>query len=154
MVQCNRTYYSLLKLQAKFKKKKIFKVVFPSQIPANYANSTQFTPQSANSAKFAHFTLCFRHLPQQRTLQNSSKLCKFRAIRPHSPRILQNSHILLTYSTLCFRHLLQQRTLRNSSELHKFRAVRPHSPRIMRNSHHLLTLHLTFQMPGLWQRTP
>ena len=48
MVRCNRTYYSLLKLQAKFKKKKkkkkkkIFKVVFPSQIPANYANSAQF----------------------------------------------------------------------------------------------------------------
>ena len=26
-------------------------------------------PQSANSANFAHFTLCFRHLPRQRTLQ-------------------------------------------------------------------------------------
>ena len=26
-------------------------------------------PQSTNSAKFAHFTLCFRHLPRQRTLQ-------------------------------------------------------------------------------------
>ena len=109
--------------------------------------------QSANSAKFAHFTLCFRHLPRQRTLQNSSELRKFSAIRPHSQRIPRNLHILLTYSTLSFRHLLQQRTLRNSSELRKFRAVRPHSPRIMRNSHHLLTLHLTFQMPGLWQRT-
>ena len=86
--------------------------------------------------------------------QNSSKLHKFRAIRPHSPRITRNSHILLTYSTLCFRHLPQQRTLRNSSELHKFRAIRPHSPRITRNLHHLLTLHLTFQMPDQWQRTP
>ena len=89
-------------------------------------------------------------LPQS----NSSELRKFRAVRPHSPRIPQNLHILLTYSTLCFRHLPQQRTLRNSSELRKFRAVHPHSPRITRNSHHLLTVHLTFQMPGQWQRTP
>ena len=44
-------------------------------------------------------TSCFRHLPRQRTLQNSSELCKFCAIRPHSPRITRNSHILLTYST-------------------------------------------------------
>ena len=111
-------------------------------------------PQSANSAKFAHFTLCFRHLPRQRTLQNSSELRKFRAVRPYSPRTTQNSHILLTYSTLCFRHLPQQRMLSNSSELRKFHAIRPHSPRITRNSHHLLTLHLTFQMPDQWQTTP
>ena len=89
-------------------------------------------------------------LPQS----NSSRSCKFHAVRPHSPRTTRNSHILLTYSTLCFRHLPQQRTLRNSSELRKFHAVRPHSPQITRNSHHLLTLHLTFQMPGQWQRTP
>ena len=37
MVRLNRTYYSLFKLQAKFSK-----IVFPSQIPANYANSAQF----------------------------------------------------------------------------------------------------------------
>ena len=89
-------------------------------------------------------------LPQS----NSSELCKFRAVRPHSPRTVRNSHILLTYSTLWFRHLPQQRMLRNSSELRKFRAIRPHSPRITRNSHHLLTLHLTFQMPDQWQTTP
>ena len=34
-------------------------------------------------------------LPQS----NSSELCKFHAIRPHSPRITRNSHILLTHST-------------------------------------------------------
>ena len=143
MVRLNRTYYSLLKFTSK-----IFKIVSPRQIPANYANSAQFAPT------VPHFTLCFRHLPRQRTLQNSSELRKFRAVRPHSPRITRNSHILLTYSTLCFRHLPQQRTLRNSSESRKFHAVHPHSPRITRNSHHLLTLHLTFQMPGQWQRTP
>ena len=31
--------------------------------------------------------------------QNSSKLRRFRAVRPHSPRITRNLHILLTYST-------------------------------------------------------
>ena len=149
MVWLNRTYYLLFKLQAKFSK---------LSSPVKFQRVTQIPrsspPQSTNSAKFAHFTLCFRHLPRQRTLQNSSESRKFRAIRPHSPRTTQNLHILLTYSTLCFRHLPQQRTLRNSSELCKFRAIRPHSLRITRNSHHLLTLHLTFQMPGQWQRTP
>ena len=142
MVRLNRTYYSLFKLQAKFSK------LSSPKIPANYANSAQFAHSPRIPQKFAHFTLCFRHLPRQRTLQNSSELRKFHAVRPHSPRITRNSHILLTYSTLCFRHLPQQRMLRNSSESRKFHMVRPHSPRITRNLHHLLTLHLTFQMPG------
>ena len=148
MVRLNRTYYSLFKLQAKFSK---------LSSPVKFQRITQIPrsspPQSANSAKFAHFTLCFRHLPRQRTLQNSSELRKFRAVRPHSPQTMRNSHILLTYSTLCFRHLPQQRTLRNSSELCKFCAIRQHRPRITQNSHHLLTLHLTFQMPDQWQKT-
>ena len=38
----------------------------------------------------------FRHLPRQRTLQNSSELRKFRAIRPHRPRMTRNSHHLFT----------------------------------------------------------
>ena len=74
--------------------------------------------------------LCFRHLPQQRKLRNSSELRKFHAVCPHSLRIMQNSHKLLTHYTLCFRHLPRQRKLRNSSKLCKFRAVRPHSSRI------------------------
>ena len=127
MVRLNRTYYSLLKLQAKFLLNRTYYSLLKLQ-----AKFSKLSPPS----------------------QNSSELRKFRAIRPHSPRIMQNSHILLTYSTLCFRHLPQQRTLRNSSELRRFHAVRPHSPRITQNSHHLLTLHLTFQMPDQWQRTP
>ena len=139
--------------------KQNFQNYLPSQIPANYANAVQFAHTVCEFRKNLHIlltysTLCFRHPPQQRTLRNSSELRKFHAIRPHSPRILQNSHILLTYSTLCFRHLPQQRMLRNSSELRKFRAVRPHSLRITRNLHQLLTLHLAFQMPDQWQRTP
>ena len=96
MVRCNHTYYSLLKLQAKFKKKKkkIFKVVFPSQIPANYANSTQFAPTvrefrkihtfyimfqapapAENPAKFQRITQIPRSLPTQSA--NSAKFAHF-----------------------------------------------------------------------------
>ena len=135
MVRLNRTYYSLLKFTSK-----IFKIVSPSQIPANYANSAQFAPHSPRITQNSHILLtysilCFRHLPRQRTFRNSSGSCKFRAVRPHSPRITQNSHILLTYSILCFRHLPRQRTLQNSSELRRFHAIRPHSPRITRIPH-------------------
>ena len=85
MVRLNHTYYSLLKLQAKFSK-----IVFPSQIPANYANSAQFACivrkfHKIPTIRLTCYTLCFRHLPRQRTLQNSSELRRFRAIRPHSP---------------------------------------------------------------------
>ena len=136
MVRLNRTYYSLLNFTNK--------------------NFLIYTPRIAQNSHhlLTYSTTCFRHLPRQRTLKNSSKLCKFRAIRPHSPRITQNSQHLLTYSTTCFRHLPRQRTLKNSSELHKFHTIRPHSPRITRNLHHLLTLYITFQMPDQWQRTP
>ena len=91
----------LLKIKKFYRQNfQFFKIVPSSKIPANYANSTQFATQSANYAKFAHFVnisyLCFRHLPRQRTLQNSSELRKFRAIRPHSSRMTRNSHHLFT----------------------------------------------------------
>ena len=104
MVRLNRTHYSLLKIftgkifnfsklshQVKFQR--------ITQIPHNSPT------QSANYAKFAHFVnisyLCFRHLPRQRTLQNSSELRKFHAIRPHSPRMTRNSHHLFTLYICC-----------------------------------------------------
>ena len=91
---------------------------------------------------------------QQRTPGNWSELSRIRSIRPHSPRIPRNSHILLTYSTLCFRHLLQQRTLRNSSELRKFRTIRPHSPRITQNLHILLHYTLRFRCLACGRELP
>ena len=118
-----------------------FKIVPSSKIPANYANSAQFATQSANYAKFAHFVnisyLCFRHLPRQRTLQNSSELRKFHAIRPHSPRMTRNSHHLFTLY-ICFRCLTSGRERRKipanqvkfarfapiHRELREFRALR------------------------------
>ena len=71
------------------------------QIHATAENSLKFqrirqnllnSPTDAvNDAKFAPiinpFILCFRGLPRQRTLRNSSELCKFRAIHPQLPRI-------------------------------------------------------------------
>ena len=85
MVQLNHTH-SLLNLQAKF-----FKILYFGQIPVNYANSTQFTHHSPRITQNSHhlltfYTLCFRHLPQQRTLRNSSELHKFHAPHPHSPQ--------------------------------------------------------------------
>ena len=113
------------------------------KIKQNLLNSPTY---SVNCAKFAPiinlFILCFRGLPRQRTLRNSSELRKFRAICPHSPRITRNSHHLLTYYTLCFRYLPRQRTLRNSSELRRFHAVHPHSPWTTRNSPNLLTYYI------------
>ena len=128
MVRLNCTYYSLLNFTSKIFQNWVFRAKF-KQIKQNPLNSPIY---SVNYAKFAPiinlFILCFRGLPRQRTLRNSSELRKFRAIRPHSLRIPQNSHYLLTYYTLCFRHLPRQRTLRNSSELCRFRAVHPYSP--------------------------
>ena len=110
MVRLNRTH-SLLNLQAKF-----FEILYFGQIPANYTNSTQFTHHSPRIMRNSHhlltyYTLCFRHLPQQRTLRNSSELCKFRMVCPHSPQTTGNSHHLLTYYTLCFRCLTSGREL-------------------------------------------
>ena len=51
------------------------------------------THYSLLQAKFSIFQNC----PIK---SNSSELRRFRAIRPHSPRIRQNSHILLTFSIM------------------------------------------------------
>ena len=109
------------------------------QIRQNSLNSLTY---SANYAKFAPiinpFILCFRGLPQQRTLRNSSELCKFHAICPQLPRIMQNSHHLLTHYILCFRCLISGRELpkipanqtkftqftHTPRELHELRAFR------------------------------
>ena len=82
----------------------IFQAPSPAENPAEFQQIMQIPrnspTQSANYAKFAvlltYSILWFRHLPRQRTLRNSSELCKFHAIHPHSPRITRNSHHLLT----------------------------------------------------------
>ena len=105
MVRLNRTHYSLLKFY-----RQNFKFSKNCPIKSNSSELRKFRAvrptQSANYAKFAHFVnisfLCFRHLPRQRTLQNSSELCKFRAIRLHSLRMTRNLHHHSHY-TLRFR---------------------------------------------------
>ena len=118
----------------------MFQAPAPAENPAEFQRITQIPrnslTQSANYAKFTvlltYSILCFRHLPQQRTLRNSSKLCKFRAIRPHSLRITRNSHHLLTLH-LTFQMPDQwQRTPSNSSESSKICSIRPTIPRITR----------------------
>ena len=120
MVRLNRTYYSLLKSTSKtvwygltvhiFSPLKIYRQNFQNYLSqSKFQRITQIPrsspTQSANYAKLAHFVnifyLCFRHLPQRRTLQNSSELRKFRTIRPHSPRMTRNSrHLFTLYITV------------------------------------------------------
>ena len=114
------------------------------QVPAPAENSQEFqrimqiprSPRITQNSRhlLTHYTLCFRYLPRQRTLRNSSELRKFRAVHPHSPRITRNSHHLLTYYILYFRCLTSGRELPKipanqakfaqfahiSHELHKF----------------------------------
>ena len=97
MVRLNHTYYSLLNFTSKIFQNWVFRAKF-KQIKQNPLNSPIY---SVNYAKFAPiinlFILCFRGLPRQRTLRNSSELCRFRAVHPQSPRITRNSYLLLTY---------------------------------------------------------
>ena len=78
MVRLNRTYYSLLN--------------FTSKLFSNWVLQAKF-----QRIMQIYYTLCFRHLPRQRTLRNSSELRKFCTICPQSSRITRNSHLLLTY---------------------------------------------------------
>ena len=81
---------------SKFHKQTFFKLGPSGKIPANYTNSVQFAHTvrefcKIRTIRLTYYTLCFRHLPRQRTLQNSSELRKFCTIHPHSPRITRNS---------------------------------------------------------------
>ena len=98
MVRLNRTYYSLLNFTSKLFQNWLFWAKF-KQIKQNPLNSPIY---STNYTKFAPiinlFILCFRGLPRQRTLRNSSELCKFHAVRPQSLRITRNSHPFVNIS--------------------------------------------------------
>ena len=139
MVRLNRTHYSLLKIYRQ--NFQFFKIAPSSQSPANYA-------------KFAHFVnlLCFRH-HRQRTLQNSSELRKFRAIRPHSPRMTRNSHHYSHY-TLRFRCLTSGRErheiLANQAKFARFAPI-PREFRTLRTK--INTYVIDFQISDHQQRT-
>ena len=74
--------------------------------PTDAANYAKFAPIIINP-----FILHFRGLPRQRTLKNSSELCKFHAVHPQLPRITRNSHHLLTHYIVCFICLTSGREL-------------------------------------------
>ena len=100
MVRLNRTYYSLLNFTSKIFQNWVFRAKF-KQIKQNPLNLPIYSTDYAKSAPIINlFILCFRGLPRQCTLRNSSKLRRFCAVRPHSPQTTQNSPNLLTYSTL------------------------------------------------------
>ena len=111
MVRFNRTH-SFPNLQTKFFKFMFCTSVKFQQIMQILHNSST---TSTNHVKFTPiinpFTLCLRYLPRQRTLRNSSELCRFHAIRPQHPRITQNSHHLLTHYIVCSRCLTSGREL-------------------------------------------
>ena len=98
MVQLNRTYYSPLNFTSKLFQNWLFRAKF-KQIKQNLLNLPIY---SVNYAKFAPiinlFILCFRGLPRQRTLRNSSELRKFHAVRPQSLRITRNLHPFVNIS--------------------------------------------------------
>ena len=81
-------------------------MVFRAKFKQTKQNPLNSLIYSANCAKFAPiinlFVLCFRHLPRQRTLWNSSELRKFRTIRPQSPQITRNSHIFVNLFYIMF----------------------------------------------------
>ena len=154
MVQLNRTYYSLLKFTSK-----IFKNCLPQLNSSELRKFRAICPHSPQIPQNSHYSINLFYIMFQAPAlaENPAEFQRITQIPHNSPKQSANYMkfaVLLTYSILCFRHLSQQRTLRNSSELRKFHTIRPHSPRITRNLHHLLTLHLTFQMPDQWQRTP
>ena len=82
------------------------------RIRQNLLNSPTDATNDANFAQIINtFMLCFRGLPLQRTLRNSSELCKFHAIHLQLLQITRNSHHLLTHYILCFRCLTSGREL-------------------------------------------
>ena len=93
-----------------------------------------FSPLKINKQNFQNYL----------SQSNSSELRKFHAIRPHSPRITQNSHILLTYSILCFRHLLRQRTLKKIPANYADSARFAHTARESREFRTLRTIIKTY----------
>ena len=86
MVRLNRTYYSLLKLQAKFSK-----LSPPVKIPANYAKFAHFVnlfyimfqapAPTENAQKFQRITQISRSSPTQAA--NYSKFAPFANITPY-----------------------------------------------------------------------
>ena len=79
----------------------MFQAPAPAENPGKFQRITQIPRSSRHTVRelrkirtflLTYSILCFRHLPRQRTLENSSELRRFRTIRPHSPRITRIPH--------------------------------------------------------------
>ena len=97
MVRCNRTYYSLLKLQAKFHTFYImFQAPTPAENPAKFQRITQIPrnspTQSVNSTKFADFVNLFYIMFQApASTENSLKFQRIKQNLPNYPANYANS---------------------------------------------------------------
>ena len=136
MVWLNRTYYSLLKLQAKFSK---------LSSPIKFQRITQILrnspTQSANYAKFAHFVNLFYIMFQAPApTENPGKLGRINKIPLNSPTYYANyansAHFAVNNPYLVNFQISdhRQRTQEKWSESTRFHAIRPQLPRITRNS--------------------
>ena len=126
---------------------------FGKKFPANYANSVQFTLQFCKTCEICTIYLCFRCLPRQRTLGNSSESSKICSIRSHTPQMMQNLHHLFTHlpyvSDACPSRELSEIPVNQAKftpfahkfrELHKLRAfctkIHPHLVHYFQTSDH------------------
>ena len=96
MVRLNRTHYSHLK--------------FTARLNRTHYSHLKFTNKIFQFSKLSHKV-------------NSSELRKFRAVRPHSPRITQNLHILLTLSIM-----FQVPSTENPGKLERINKIPLNSP--------------------------
>ena len=87
MVRLNRTPYSHLKIYGL--------TVHLIRIQNLRLNRTHYLRLKITNKIFTFSNLSHKVI-------NSSKLCRFRAVRPHSPRITRNSHILLNLFYIMF----------------------------------------------------
>ena len=102
-------HFLILNLQNKFFNFSKLCLVFWQkfqQIKRNSPHSpTSFANDTNSHHLFTHYILCFRCLPWQRMLRNSSESSRIRSICPHHSRMMQNLHHLFTHCILCFRCL-------------------------------------------------
>ena len=120
MVWLNRTYYSLFKLQAKFSK-----IVFPSQIPANYANSAQFAPTVHEFRKIHTFYIMFQ---TPAPAENPAKFQRITQI-PRSSPIQSANHAKFAHFVNLFYIMFQApASTKNAQQFQRITQILRNSP--------------------------
>ena len=120
MVRLNRTYYLLFKLQAKFSK-----IVFPSQIPGNYANSAQFAPTVREFRKIRTFYIMFQ---TPAPAENPAKFQRITQIPRSSPTQSAN-HVKFAHFVNLFYIMFQApASTENAQEFQRITQIPHNSP--------------------------